>query len=283
MVEVSPGGSKGRTALGGKAPMEDVQSRPDKRKTPIDQVGVNDIRFPILVPTRDGEGQHTIAYLSMGVNLRHDVKGTHMSRFIEIINAYEGEFNVHSLNTILKVLRSRLGANKARLDASFPFFMKKTAPVSKAKALMDYECSLSGELDAKSEDYLLSVKVPVTSLCPCSKVISDYGAHNQRGYVTINIRTTTEDNGAPKTIWIEDIIEIAESSASCPIYPLLKRPDERHITMQAYDKPVFVEDMVREVATQIKKDERVAWFSVRAENEESIHNHNAFACIEWTR
>lgn len=279
MVEVS----QEDMAVIDKAPMEDVQSRPDERKTPIDQVGVNNIRFPIMVPSRDGKGQRTIAYLSMAVDLAHDVKGTHMSRFIEIINAYDGEINAHSLNTLLKVLRSRLGANKARMEASFPFFMKRVSPVSQSVALMDYECSFTGEIDVENENHLLCVKVPVTSLCPCSKEISDYGAHNQRGYLTVNIRTTIADNGAPKTIWIEDVIEIAEKSGSCPIYPLLKRPDERHITMQAYDNPVFVEDMVRDVATRLKADERVAWFSVRAENEESIHNHNAFACIEWAR
>ena len=169
------------------------------------------------------------------------------------------------------------------MELSFPYFLKRTSPVSGAQALMDYECWLSGEINGTDEDYVLTVKVPVTSLCPCSKEISDYGAHNQRGYLTIEVRSTLNSNGAPMTIWIDDLVEIAENSASCPIYPLLKRPDERYVTMQAYNNHVFVEDMVRDVATALKEDERVAWFSVRAENEESIHNHNAFAYLEWAR
>ena len=283
MLQVSDKQMPSQMSLGAKLPIEDVQSRPDVRMTPIDLVGVNDIKFPIVVSNKNGEKQHTVANLSMAVGLPHDVKGTHMSRFIEIINAYEGDINVHSLNTILTVLKGRLNASKARIEASFPYFMKRTSPVSGAQALMDYECALAGEIDGTNEDYILTVKVPVTSLCPCSKEISDYGAHNQRGYLTIDVRSTLNSNGAPMTIWIDDLVEVAENAASCPIYPLLKRPDERYITMKAFDNPVFVEDMVRDVATALKEDERVAWFSVRAENEESIHNHNAFAYLEWAR
>ncbi len=217
MLQVRDQHIPSQMTLEGKRPMEDVQNRPDTRMTPIDLVGVNDIKFPIVVPTRDGEKQHTVADLSMSVGLPHDVKGTHMSRFIEIINGYEGDINVHSLNTILTVLKSRLNAKKARMELSFPYFLKRTSPVSGAQALMDYECWLSGEINGTAEDYVLTVKVPVTSLCPCSKEISDYGAHNQRGYLTIEVRSTLNNNGAPMTIWIDDLVEIAESSSSCPI------------------------------------------------------------------
>lgn len=263
--------------------IEDVQSRADNRMIPIDRVGVNDIQYPIRVLDRDGKPQHTVANLSMSVDLPHDVKGTHMSRFIEILNAYDDELGIDTLPNILSTIRERLGAASARIEADFPFFLNRAAPVSGAKSLMNYECSLLGESGTKKGDYVLTVKVPVTSLCPCSKEISDYGAHNQRGFLTIKARSKLTIDGSLPRISMEDIIDVAEQSASSPVYPLLKRPDERHVTMQAYENPVFVEDMVREVATKLKIDDRLSWFSVHAENQESIHNHNAFAQIEWAR
>lgn len=282
MVDVShERAALSQLALKSQQIIEDVQSRADSRMIPIDMVGVNDIRFPIMVIDRNNTKQHTVANVSMSVDLPHDVKGTHMSRFIEILNAHDDELSIHTLPDILGTIRNRLGASSARIEADFPYFLNRTAPVSGAKSIMDYECSLFGESGPRTDDFVLTVKVPVTSLCPCSKEISDYGAHNQRGFLTIKGRTQSGDD--IQRLFVEDFIEVAEQSASSPVYPLLKRPDERHVTMQAYENPVFVEDMVREVATKLKNDERLAWFSVHAENQESIHNHNAFAQIEWAR
>ena len=263
--------------------IEDVQSRADHRMIPIDRVGVNDIQYPIRVMDRDGNLQSTVANLSMSVDLPHDVKGTHMSRFIEILNAYEDELGIDTLASILGTIRERLGASSARVEADFPYFLTRIAPVSGSKALMNYHCWLLGESGANKDDYVLSVRVPVTSLCPCSKEISDFGAHNQRGFLTIEARSKIRSDGTVEPMCMEDFIDVAEQSASSPVYTLLKRPDERYVTMQAFENPVFVEDMVRTVASKLKNDERLSWFSVHAENQESIHNHNAFAHIEWAR
>ncbi len=263
--------------------MEDIQSESDTRGIPIDLVGVSGIRYPIVVLDRAREKQGTIACLSLSVNLPHHFKGTHMSRFIEVLNAHRGEMTMRTLPGILADLRRRLDARSARIEVRFPYFLERTAPASGAQALMDYDCTFIGEANGASDDFVLGVRVPVTSLCPCSKAISDYGAHNQRGYVTIEVRTTRQEHGEPTLIWIEELVAIAERSASAPVYPLLKRPDERHVTMQAYDNPVFVEDIVRSVALCLRDDPRISWFRVHAENHESIHNHSAFARIEWTR
>ena len=185
---------------------------------------------------------------------------------------------VRTLPRILRALRERLQAETARMEVIFPYFLERRAPVSGACGLMDYECSLVGEANGERADFVLGVRVPVTSLCPCSKAISDYGAHNQRTYVTVEIRTVPSP--ADSFVWIEELVEVAESSASAPVYPLLKRPDERHVTMQAYDNPAFVEDIVRDVALKLRQDARVAWFRVHARSDESIHNHCAFAEVE---
>jgi GTP cyclohydrolase I len=219
----------------------------------------------------------------MSVGLPEEFKGTHMSRFIEVLNTHRGEMTMRTLPLLLSDLRRRLQAKAARVEVIFPYFIERSAPVSGATALMDYECSFIGHSVDGADDFVLGVKVPVTSLCPCSKEISDYGAHNQRGYITIQTRSVRQSDGSTAFVWIEDIVSIAERSASAPVYPLLKRPDERHVTMQAYDKPVFVEDMVREVALSLQSDTRIAWFHVRAVNQESIHNHSAFAQFEWHR
>jgi len=263
--------------------MYDVQNHKDDRQIPIDKVGVCDLQYPIVVLDRQSQRQSTTARLSMSVSLPHEFKGTHMSRFIEVLNAHRGEVTMRTLPVILGELKSKLSAESAHMEVTFPYFLERTAPVSGATALMDYQCKFIGEANGGSADFVLSVRVPVTSLCPCSKAISDYGAHNQRGQVTIDVRTRKTAEGVPVLLWIEELIEAAESSASAPVYALLKRQDERHVTMQAYDNPVFVEDLVRNVALKLQADERVTWFRVHALNEESIHNHNAFAQIEWRR
>jgi GTP cyclohydrolase I len=255
----------------------------DARGIALDQVGVMDLRYPIVVLDREHERQHTIARLTMSVNLPHDFKGTHMSRFVEALNEHRGEITMRTLPALLDELKQRLNAESARVQVRFPYFVEKAAPQTGAKALMDYECCFIGETNGMNEDFVLRVEVPVTSLCPCSKEISEYGAHNQRGILSIDVRSATGKDGAPRIIWIEELIAVAENSASAPVYPLLKRPDERHVTMQAYDNPVFVEDMVRNVAVQLRDDERIAWFRVHALNHESIHNHGAFASVEWSR
>ena len=263
--------------------MDDVQSRSDDRGIAIDRAGVTGLRYPITVLDKQDGRQETIAQISMSVSLPHHFKGTHMSRFIEVLNAHRGEVTIRTIPTILHELRDRLEAETSHIEVKFPYFLERIAPVTKSKALMDYECGFTGESNGTKEDFVLSVRVPVTSLCPCSKEISDYGAHNQRGYITIEIRSVRNEDGETQIVWIEELIEIAEQSASSPVYALIKRPDERFVTMQAYDNPVFVEDMVRQAADKLKKDARIEWFRVHAENDESIHNHNAFAELVWSR
>lgn len=263
--------------------IEDVQARPDERGIAIDHVGVGDIRYPIVVLDRTHDRQRTVARLALSVGLPHHYKGTHMSRFIEALEAHRGEITMHTLPAILRDLRTRLDAESARIEVSFPYFIERAAPTTGARALMDYDCSFRGEVDGDTSDFILGVRVPVTSLCPCSKAISDYGAHNQRGHVTLEVRGMVAADGTPALIWIEELVDLAERSASAPVYPLLKRPDERYVTMQAYDNPRFVEDIVRNVAVALREDRRVAWFRACVVNQESIHNHSAFARIEWNR
>lgn len=263
--------------------MDDIQNHQDNRWIPIDRVGVCDLRYPIVVLDRENQEQSTTAKISMSVNLPQQFKGTHMSRFIEVLNEHRGEITMRTFTMILTELKRKLAAESAHMEVSFPYFVERIAPVSRAKALMDYECKFTGEMNGTADDFVLSVRVPVTSLCPCSKAISDYGAHNQRGHVTIEVRTARTHDGAHSLIWIEELIEIAEQSASAPVYSLLKRKDERHVTMQAHDNPVFVEDIVRNVTIRLRADPRVVWFRVHALNFESIHNHSAFAEIASKR
>ena len=262
--------------------MEDVQNQKDHRKLPIDQVGVCDLKYPIRVLDPGKGWQRTVASVTMSVSLPHQFKGTHMSRFIEVLNAHCDQVTAHTLPNILEELRNRLDAESARVEVRFSYFLERTAPVSKSKGLMSYECRFAGEFNNNISDFMLEVTVPVTSLCPCSKTISDYGAHNQRGKVTMQVRTHEEKEGIPQIVWIEELVEIAEKSASAPVFPLLKRSDERYLTMLAYDNPVFVEDLVRNVASELQQDPRIKWFTVHAVNQESIHNHGAFARIELT-
>jgi GTP cyclohydrolase IB len=264
--------------------MVDVQSSPDDRNIAIDQVGVTDLRYPIVILDRDHEKQQTIANLTMSVNLPHHFKGTHMSRFIEVLERHRGEVTMRTLPAILSELKTVLDAESARVEVTFPYFLDRTAPKSGATALMDYECWFVGESNGSSEDFVLGVRVPVTSLCPCSKALADgQGAHNQRGFISIEVRGVRNGGERPALIWIEELIDVAEKSASCPVYPLLKREDEKYVTITAYQNPVFVEDMVRNVAVALRSDARVTWFKVDAANMESIHNHAAFARMTWER
>jgi GTP cyclohydrolase I len=263
--------------------LADVQNHKDDRGISIDQVGVSDLRYPIVVLDRTRGKQETVARLSMSVSLPHHFKGTHMSRFIEVLNNHRGEMTMRTLPAILHELKQRLEAESARVEIIFPYFLERAAPATGTKALMDYECSFVGEVDGNKLDFVLGLKVPVTTLCPCSKAISDYGAHNQRGHVQMEVKTGVGADNQPELIWIEELIDIAETSASSPVYPLLKREDERHVTMQAYENPVFVEDVARNVVLKLMKDVRVTWLWVRVVNQESIHNHNAFAEIRWVR
>jgi GTP cyclohydrolase IB len=251
----------------------DVQSHIDTRQLPIDKVGIKDIRHPVRVSDRTGREQHTIATFNMYVNLPHNFKGTHMSRFVEILNLHEYEITVDSFRQMLQEMTERLEAEAGHIEMKFTYFINKDAPVSGVQSLLDYEVSLIGEIIDGKPKMNVKVVVPVTSLCPCSKKISEYGAHNQRSHVTISART----NGF---VWIEDLIDLVEREASCELYGLLKRPDEKYVTEKAYDNPKFVEDMVRDVATRLNEDDRIEAYTVESENFESIHNHSAYAMIE---
>jgi len=250
----------------------DIQSERDTRNIEIQKVGVKNIKYPVLVLDKKKEHQHTVANINMYVDLPHHFKGTHMSRFIEVLNRYHGEISVHNFDNILDDIRARLNAESAHLEVEFPYFIEKTAPVSGAKALVEYTCRLTGK-SGEARDFVITAMVPVTSLCPCSKEISERGAHNQRSLVTVNFRFS-------RFVWIEDIIELIEECASSQVYSLLKRPDEKFVTEEAYDNPRFVEDLVREVYLRMAEKEEIDWFSVEAENFESIHNHSAYAFVE---
>lgn len=259
--------------------LQDVQSWPDDRGLPISQVGITGLRFPVSVWGRDQGKQMTVAEIAMSVGLAADVKGTHLSRFLEILNTDVGELTYQAIPATLMIMRRRLGSQNAQLSIRFPYFLPRRAPVTGATALMDYACEFRSSLTDDTVTFSVVVSVPVTSVCPCSKAISDYGAHNQRGVITMEAWPRREDDGfAP--LWIEDLVEMAESSASSPVYPLLKRADERYVTMRGYDHPVFVEDMVRSTASLLAADQRVADFAVEAVNDESIHNHGAYARID---
>lgn len=250
--------------------LRDIQSEPDHRKLPINKVGVKDIKYPVVVLDRDEGSQHTVAKVNMYVNLPHQFRGTHMSRFVEILNRYRNGISTRNIREILDEMRKQLDSETAHFEIEFPYFITKSAPVSGEKAKMEYTCRLVANSDV--DYYMIEVKVPVLSLCPCSKEISSFGAHNQRSIFTMQIE-------AKEKIWIEDIIEIAESSASSEIYSILKREDEKYITEQSYQNPVFVEDMVRNAAEKLMNTKGILWFSVESENMESIHNHSAYAQI----
>ena len=252
--------------------IEDVQSYADTRQIPINRVGVKDINHPVRLKDRSGREQHSIANFNMYVSLPHDVKGTHMSRFVEILHQ-ERELSVKSFPALLDAMIERLDADSGRIEMSFLYFVMKKAPVSGVESLMDYRASLIGERRGTRTDMWIKVVVAATSLCPCSKKISDYGAHNQRSHLTLTAKIREH-------MWIEELIDIAEEEASCELFAILKRPDEKSVTERAYDNPKFVEDMVRDIAGRLNQDGRVLAYVVESENFESIHNHSAYALIE---
>jgi GTP cyclohydrolase I len=258
-----------------KEPIIDIQNQKDNRNIEINKVGVKSIRYPITVLDKKNGTQHTIGTINMYVNLPHHFKGTHMSRFIEILNRYRQGINIKNIVTIMTKIKESLHAESAHMEIEFPYFIEKEAPVTRAKSLMEYTCKFWGSHNEK-EDLIVGVEVPVTTLCPCSKEISKKGAHNQRSIVTVKIRFK-------KIFWIEDLIKIVEDSASSEVYSILKRPDEKYVTERAYDNPMFVEDVVRNVAKKLEKDSNITWFSVESENLESIHNHSAYAFVEKSR
>jgi GTP cyclohydrolase I len=251
----------------------DVQSSADTRHLAINKVGIKGIRHPIKVKDKSVGVQHTVATFNMYVHLPHNFKGTHMSRFVEILNEHEREISVESFETILRDMVVRLEAESGYIEMNFPYFVNKTAPVSGVQSLLDYDVTFIGEVVGGKASVTMKVVVPVTSLCPCSKKISERGAHNQRSHVTLTLRTN-------EFVWIEDVIRIAEEQASCELFGLLKRPDEKYVTERAYDNPKFVEDMVRDVAAALNADKRIDAYTVESENFESIHNHSAYALIE---
>lgn len=259
--------------------IEDVQSRPDERGVPIDEVGVCRVRLPVEVLDRDRGRQTTVATLALGVGLSADLKGTHLSRFLEAIRDHKEALTLFGLGSLTTELRSRLDAENVHVRVDFPYFLTKAAPITGSLGEIDHEAWFDVIDRGGALRHRLGVVVPVTTLCPCSRDISDYGAHNQRGRVTMEVELSHDADGQPRMLWIEELIQVAEAASSSPVYPVLKRPDERDVTMQAYDNPRFVEDVVREVAVQFDADERVFGYEVHVENDESIHSHNAFARI----
>jgi len=275
MLRISQNGGV-RRASGKRAavkPLHDMQSRRDYRELRIDKVGVCNLRFPIQVRDKAHSIQNTVATIGMFVDLPKEFKGTHMSRFIEVLNAHGNVIHVENIPDILRSLQKKLNASTSHLEIEFPYFMSKRSPVSRGESLMDYIARFDAAAINGGIDFVLTVKARVTTLCPCSQAIAKYGAHNQRGLVTVALRFT-------KPVWIEDVVAMIESSASSELYALLKRQDEKFVTERAYENPVFVEDLVRNVALQLNAHPLVKWYKVEAENFESIHNHNAYACIE---
>jgi GTP cyclohydrolase I len=253
--------------------LKDTQSEADHRRIDIDRVGVKELRFPIEIRDKAHRTQATVATVMLTVDLPHHFKGTHMSRFVEVLNEHGRVLHVDNVRTILDRLIQRLDAEKAHAEFDFPFFLEKSAPATGAKGLIDYGVKFSASADRSTHDFVLTVRVPVTTLCPCSKAISGRGAHNQRGLVTFSVRSA-------RPIWIEDLVGLVERCASSELYALLKRPDEKAVTERAYDNPVFVEDLVRNIAARANSDPNILAYRIEAENYESIHNHNAYALVE---
>jgi GTP cyclohydrolase IB len=256
--------------------MPDVQGSADTRQIAINKVGIKSIRHPVRVLDKSGGVQHTIAVFNMYVSLPHNFKGTHMSRFVEILNSHEREISVENFPAMLREMVEKLEAESGRIEMNFPYFINKAAPVSGVQSLMDYDVTLIGDISDSKIDSTIKVVVPVTSLCPCSKKISERGAHNQRSHVTVTVSINEH-------LWIEEVVQLVENEASCELYGLLKRPDEKFVTERAYDNPKFVEDMVRDVAARLNAEPRVDAYVVESENFESIHNHSAYALIESSK
>ncbi|HGJ67275.1 TPA: GTP cyclohydrolase I FolE2 [bacterium] len=254
--------------------MNDVQKESAIHEIDIDKVGVKGVRYPIVVLDRENKTQSTVATINMYVDLPLSFRGTHMSRFIEILDRHRGRMTFHNISPILAEMKEKLDAKSAHLEIAFPYFIEKSAPVSGQKSLMVYDCKFIAS-QSETDEFIVEINVPVMSLCPCSKEISDRGAHNQRSIITVKFRTSG-------FVWIEDIIKLIEDSASSDVYALLKREDEKFITEEAFDNPRFAEDMVRQIAVELEKIHQIEWFLVETENYESIHNHNAYASISRT-
>jgi GTP cyclohydrolase I len=253
--------------------MKDIQNQRDHRRIPIDNVGIKDLRYPITVLDKKNGFQHTVATINMYVDLPHRDKGTHMSRFVEILHLFRPEVSLKRISDVLSRMKQHLNADSAHIEVTFPYFIEKKAPVSKLVGLMDYTCCFTGASHpGEPVDLISEVVVPISSVCPCSKEISDNGAHNQRGEVRLATRFE-------RFIWIEDMINLVESCASCEVFSVLKRVDEKYVTETGYDNPKFVEDVVRDIAMRLQADDNITWFSLSAENFESIHNHSAYAHI----
>jgi GTP cyclohydrolase FolE2 len=255
----------------------DVQALPDERGVALDTVGVEGLRYPVLVSDGQGNKRDTVATMTMTVDVAADVKGAHLSRFVEVLHAWRDQLDAASMLLIADDLRQRMGSHTATVSAAFVYFLERHAPATSATSFMDYPCTVTATTSPAGGAVSLRTEVGVTSVCPCSKAISDYGAHNQRGRVTIDVDLTSPDDG----LWFDELIAVAEQSGSSPLYALLKRPDERHVTMAAHDKPVFVEDMARNVVIAMRDDPRIKCGRVRVVNDETIHNHAAFAQVSW--
>tara|TARA_B100000287_G_scaffold420454_1_gene459858 strand:+ start:580 stop:1464 length:885 start_codon:yes stop_codon:yes gene_type:complete len=256
-----------------KEDLQDTQNNADSRNIPINRVGIKDIAYPILITDKDKITQNVVGNFVMSVSLPPEKKGTHMSRFVEVIDKQKKAISVENFEDLVKTTAKTLQSDTAFISLDFTYFKNKSAPVTGVKSLLDYKVNFSAESKNNRHNKFITVTVPVTSLCPCSKNISDYGAHNQRSNISATIRLK-------ETIWIDEIIEILEKQASCQIYGLLKRPDEKYVTEEAYNNPKFVEDMIRDLAITLNKDDRVLAYKIESENFESIHNHSAYAYIE---
>jgi GTP cyclohydrolase IB len=255
--------------------LADVQSGADVRNIPIDRVGVRSVKYPINLRVRGGGLQQSLGVFSLSVDLPREFKGTHMSRFLEVLGEHNLDISAETIPQILTALLGRLHAESAHLEVRFNYFREKAAPVTGTVGMMGYECAFRAS-GGTIEDSVLIVTVPVTTLCPCSKELAEYGAHNQRGYVTVRLRSS-------ELVWIEEVIDLVESSASAPLYPVLKRADEKFVTELAYRNPRFVEDMVREVSVALDRHPFVVEYEVEVENHESIHDHNAYAFVRRAR
>lgn len=251
--------------------MPDIQATRDDRRVAIDKVGVKGVTYPLTLKTPDGGTQPTVARLNMYVSLPHHQKGTHMSRFLEVLNENAQPLTPEMFTTIAHQIREKLHADHAHLEVEFTYFIEKKAPVTGSRGLMDYKVKFLVSANAV-EDFVMSVTAPATSLCPCSKEISRYGAHNQRCEIEASVRVKS-------SMWIEDLVKHLEAAASTEVYAVLKRPDEKHVTEAAYDNPKFVEDIVRDLAISLDDDDNIVWYRINSENYESIHNHNAYAQI----
>lgn len=252
--------------------MKDVQNQPDNRNIYLQRVGIKNLSYPVTVMDKKNGYQDTIANINMYVDLPVEFRGTHMSRFVEVLNKYRLGIDPKLIKQMLEELRVNLNASVARVEIEFPYFVLKNAPVSNQESFTKYSCRIDGQKSIDTYDFTVSVGVPILTLCPCSKEISDRGAHNQRAIVWIHVRSK-------RLIWFEEIIEYAEKSASSPVYTILKRVDEKFVTEYAYDNPRFVEDIAREIALKLNEDNRILWYKVEVESFESIHDHNAYACV----